>query len=165
MEVTNITRIGSHRGSQMYSITTSIEVDGNALVRHLQSTSSQISAVIMAQKSGKSISLCTLSQSSVISNKICFWITWTPADYCNCCDYSKIKVQPLFSVMASFQICIGSYEAPQACSCSSEGVEVKYNILLMLIKFSTGIINSYIRYSVFQGSVLLLLYQMKPAAF
>ena len=26
--------------------------------------------------------------------------------------------------MASFNICVGSYEAPQACSCSSEGVKV-----------------------------------------
>ena len=56
-------------------------------------------------------------------------LTIPPADYCNCCDYSAMKVQPLFAISASFNVCTGSDEAPQACSCSAEGLKVSEIII------------------------------------
>ena len=52
------------------------------------------------------------------------YITVPPADYCNCCNYSVIDTQPLFAISASFNACVGNNEAPQACSCSAQSLEV-----------------------------------------
>ena len=53
-------------------------------------------------------------------------ITVQHTDYCNCCNYLAIKVQPVFAISASFNVCSLSHEAPQACSCSAHGLEVNY---------------------------------------
>ena len=56
-----------------------------------------------------------------------------PIDYCNCCDYSAIYGLPLSSgVSHTFNVCTGITEAPQACSCFNQSIEVNENSIISI---------------------------------
>ena len=72
-------------------------------------------------------------------------ITVPPAAYCNCCNYSAIKIMPVFATSASFNVCSGSLEAPKPCSCSAKGLEVSYDYMHVHLTFiNEGIIRHFI---------------------
>lgn len=52
------------------------------------------------------------------------------ADYCDCCDFSAIEALQNASMSASFNVCTGLREAPQACTCSGKGLEVRCHCII-----------------------------------
>ena len=130
----NLSNIQSNELSQVYTIRTNSEIDGSVL-KLLQSVAT---TVLLASKASMALSLESRNCFDLILTyrfSICKCTNCSSTDYCNCCGYSAIKIQPLFATSASLSLCTGSYEAPQACSCSNETLQVRYIIHKNCISF------------------------------
>ena len=123
----NVSKVQSNEISQVYTIRTSSEIDGSVL-EWLQSVAT---TVLLTSKASTALSLESskcFDQILTYRFSICNCTNCSPTDYCNCCGYSAIKIQPLFATSASLSLCTGSYKAPQACSCSNGTLQVRYII-------------------------------------
>ena len=122
-EVMNVSQIQSNRQSQVYTFRANSQFDGSYL-RRLQN---RVTAMLLVHKASKRLIGEIHIGVDFLTAKVqmqTLYITVSPADYCNCCNYSFIKTQPLFALSSSFNACVGNNEAPQACSCSAQSLEV-----------------------------------------
>ena len=113
-------------GSVVLSIRLSSRLEGNEISIILSNSSAMVSKEIVIQKAG-TIHLYNHNKTTM-HNAV--KETYLPStDYCDCCEFSAIEALQNNSISASFNLCTGLREAPQACTCSQNGLEVSFHAL------------------------------------
>ena len=124
-QVRNVSHLASPRDSHVYAIRMSNMTNARMLASLLMKITfiDVVRNVLVAQKSG-------IYGSTDFPFIHCYFIhiklylrlngectiPYT-LDYCNCCDYSAIDGLWTSGVSHTFNVCVGSTEAPQACNC------------------------------------------------
>ena len=123
-------RLTTPKDSAVFTIRLNSKVEGNGFDSILMNDSIKVSKLLVAQKNG----IAYYSKFARHLHYAFTFITFNTlhsysfphADYCDCCDFSAIEALQDGIVSASFNVCTGLREAPQACICSNEGLEVRY---------------------------------------